>query len=313
MMAFRCLCASFLALLFLASTAVPVRSEIVDRIVAVVNGEIITLFELNQALKPILKKHDADGSGLPLESVAMLRRDLLERLIDSMLLGQEINRYDISVSAVEVENYIRTFKEQNNLNDGQLNKFLQLENMTRQEYEDNIRQDLLKHRLIGGMVQRKIVVTGDEVQEYYEKNKNLYQRQKQVRLELIVLPSNVDAASLRKDIAEGSISFAEAARKYSIGPGGEQGGDIGMLGWDDLGPVWREALEGVPVGEMTQPFFLEGKEAFLRLTSLEEGKLKALSEVESEIIDRLYGPKFEMQFTEYMQKLRKKAVIDVRL
>ena len=90
MMAFRYLCVSFLALLFLASTAVPARSEIVDRIVAVVNGEIITLFELNQALKPILKKNDVDGSGVPPETLEMLRKNLLEKLIDSMLLGQEI-------------------------------------------------------------------------------------------------------------------------------------------------------------------------------------------------------------------------------
>ena len=89
------------------------------------------------------------------------------------------------------------------MNDDQLNKFLQLENMTREEYEDKIRQDLLKHRLIGGMVQRKIVVTGEEVQAYYEKNKDQYQREKQVRLELIVLPPNVDAASMREDIAAG--------------------------------------------------------------------------------------------------------------
>jgi peptidyl-prolyl cis-trans isomerase SurA len=313
MKVFRCLCASFLAFLFIASTAVSVRSEIVDRIVAVVNGDIITLFELNQALKPVIKKHDVDGSGLSSEAVAMLRKDLLEKLIDSMLLGQEINRYDISVSTVEIENYVRSFKEQNNLNDDQLNKFLQLENMTKQEYEDKIRQDLLKHRLIGGMVQRKIVVTSEEVQDYYENNKDQYQRQKQVRLELIVLPPSVDAASLRRDITVERISFTEAARKHSIGPGAEQGGDIGLLGWDDLGPVWREALEGVPVGEMSQPFLLEGKEAFLRLTSLDEGELKPLSEVESDIMDRLYGPKFEAQFTEYMLKLRKKAVVDVRL
>jgi len=293
----------------------PARAaEVVDRIVAVVNGEIITLFDLNQRLRPVLEQFkgrqvtDADK-----KAILKFKGEVLRKLIDDILLEQEIKKFNLTASDVEVENQLQMFKEKNKLTEEQLAEHLKLESITRQEFLENIRKDILRQRLLGVMVRRKVVVTAEEVTRYYEEHKQEFAKDRTLRLSLILLPAGQSAASLRERIAKGEISFAEAADAYSQGPGKGQGGDIGSLEWKNLAREWRNALEGVPEGGMSQPFVINGHEALLSPRALDSGNVQGLAAIESDIREKIFAEKLEARFTEYMDGLRSKAVIENRL
>lgn len=297
------------------STASPARSaEVVDRIVAVVNGEIITLFDLNERLKPVLEQFKGRQlSDSDKQALLKFKQDLLDKLIDDILLEQEVKKFGITVSDVEIETQVQTFKENHKLNEEGFLEQLKLEKMTRQEFADTLRKDILRQRILGVMVRRKVVVTSEDVQRYYDEHKKDFAKDRTVHLGLILLASGESAAPLRERIAKNEISFAEAADAYSEGPGKGQGGDIGVLEWKNLAQEWRTALEGVAEGQVSQPFIINGREALLMPRAIDAGDTQKLSDIENEIRDKIYGEKIQERFDEYMKELRSKAVIENRL
>ena len=304
-----------LALFLVLSAAIPARAaEVVDRIVAVVNGEIITLFELNERLKPILDQFKGRQlSDSDKQAIVKFKKDLLQKLIDDILLAQEIKKFNVTATDVEVENQLQSFKDQHKLTEETLAEQLKLEGMTRAEFLDKIRKDILRQRLLGVMVRRKVVVTSEEVKRYYDEHKQDFAKDRTVRLALILLPAGQSAETLRDRIAKKEISFAEAADAYTEGPGKGQGGDIGTLEWKSLAAEWQKALEGVSPGEVSQPFVLSGREALLSPRSLDAGDEQGLAAVEQQIRDKLTSDKLSDRFSEYMDELRSKAVIENRL
>lgn len=95
------------------------------------------------------------------------------------------------------------------------------------------------------MVHSKVLVTDTEIQEEYEARRDDYLLGKMVELAIIMLPPDVAALEVKKRIEDEEMTFAEAAQKYSIGPGKDKGGVIGEVEWADLADDWRASIEGV--------------------------------------------------------------------
>ena len=155
-------------LLMGAVTTGAVAETIVDRIVAVANGEIITLFDLDERLKPMLARFEGKPMGeAEQRAVRELRGQVLDAMVDDILINQEAERLGVEVSDVEVENQIKQVRQQNGLTPEQFKDQLLLEGMTREMYARKLREDILKHRIIGFMVKRKVVITDEEIEAYY--------------------------------------------------------------------------------------------------------------------------------------------------
>lgn len=294
--------------------ACPLRAEVVDRVVAVVNGQAVTLFELNQHMRPLLDRFR--GRELTMEekaTIARMRSDLLQKIIDDMLITQEVEKLGLTATEAEVQNSVERFYKQNAMTAEDFDKQLLLEGMTREQFAETVRKDILKHRLLGFMVRRKVVVSDEEVKAYYEQHIESFQRDKEVALSVILLPLNEDADALRQRIEKGELTFADAADLYSRGPGAGQGGSLGRMAWNDLAQDWRESLEGVAPGGMTKPFDFRGFTALLRVDDMQAGETRPLEEVKEDIRDQLFAVQAEARFSEYMEKLRADAVIEKKL
>ena len=253
-------------------------AQIVDRIVAVVNGEIITLFELNQKLAPHLRAL----RGKPVteedaERVRVLRKNLLTKMVDELLLLDEAKRLGLQVADTEVENHIRQLKRRNNLTEDDLQRQLRLEKMTRQEYEQYIRDDMRRFQLLSAMVTRKVLVSDDEVVEYYDQNKGKYQQEREARLGLILLPQGQNPDELVERIRSGELTFAEAAKQFSQGPGSQEGGDLGWIKWAEIAEDWKASLDGVDQGGLGKPFQLGGRPAILSIHPGVESRRRQIS------------------------------------
>ena len=168
----RCVVMALLAGAFLLPQ-MTLAAEVVDRIVAVVNGKMITLSEVNQNLALVLEsaevKKAVDSDDL---DVKELRSKILQKMIDDLLLEQEAVKFNIEVADSELRVYLDDFKKQNRLTDEQLVAYLTKQGMTLDGYKDKVRKNMLRNRVVAVMVQRKVVVTEEEIEEYYQQHKN---------------------------------------------------------------------------------------------------------------------------------------------
>ncbi|MBG0776439.1 MAG: SurA N-terminal domain-containing protein [Desulfovibrionaceae bacterium] len=305
---------SLALVLALSLVAVPARAKVVDRIVATVNGEVITLFDLNQRMAPILTQmRQQKVPPQSEEAIKLLQGKVLDRMIDDILMVQEAEHYKITIADTEVDTYVNSIKERNQLTEESFAEYLKNQGQTVEEYKETIRRDILKHRIINYMVRRKVVITDEDIQRYYDEHKTDYMGQRTVTLSLIVLPPEEDTAKLLADLRSGTVAFEDAAQKHSIGPGAESGGSIGKLKWTSLAAEWKKALEGLKPGDVSEPFTLEGRQALLKLDDMDAGELKPVDQVREEIADKLREPLLDERYAEYMKKLKEKAVIDIRL
>jgi peptidyl-prolyl cis-trans isomerase SurA len=253
-------------LIFLFFIAARARAEVLDRIVGVVDKEIILLSELESQLQLY-----AIQSGTVISDEAVrdsLKRELLDRMIeDKVLLVQAERDTSINVSNKEVEDalndQIQRIRAQFPSEDAFLDQ-LQAEGLTlkslREQYRDEVRNQLMKDKLI----QKRLAlvrVSSGEVKRFYEANRDsLPEKPAGVRLAHILVGSQPGQATrdslyqyaslIRQKAVEGE-DFALLARTYSDDPSGAEGGDLGWFSRGEMVPEFEEAAFSLGVGQIS--------------------------------------------------------------
>ncbi len=305
--------AALLTAVFFAASAQ--ATQVINRIVAVVNGESITLTELDNHLTPYLAQMQDQGYSLMEQEAAVpeLRQRVLNNMINNILLLQEAERLGLEISVVEVENYINQFKSDNNLTEDMLQAQLAYEGLTRSEYEEQVQGSMLRNRLISFMVRRKVVVTAQEVEDYFLSHPEEFGSDQQISVSVLLVPDQDQIVDLRERILDGELSFADAARQYSQGPEAENGGDFGEFNFRELSDDWKEALAGLGQGDVSEPFFVNNMWGLLYVNGFSSQGDVNMSDVEDEIFDLLEREKMAELLDDYIEELRDKAIIDIRL
>lgn len=307
----------FVALLLLVSSVAPLRAaEVVDRIVALVNGKMVTLSDVNKSMKLFMQDSERSAilSGNP-KAIQELQKKILDRMIDDLLLSDKAKSFKLVVTDQEVASFIKDFKKENRITDDMLRQRLQQDQMTIKEYEEKIRVNIMRTRMLSLMVHRKVVVTDEEVQTYYNQHKNDLGQGGKTRISLIVFDAKQNPQDVRKKIESKELTFDAAAKKFSIGPNASSGGDLGEVDVKDLNEELRGAVANLKQGDVSQPFSLAGKPALAKLevSGGQAGEAKPLAEVKDQIKRTLEEPRLEAIFDEYMKKLRSEAVLDIRM
>ena len=287
-------------------------AKMVNCIVAVVNGEVITLHELKTEVQGGVPGLEGKGPENGQNSSAIQRR-VLEAMINDTLLKQEAERFEIDVSGAEIDAQIEQIKKENNLSQAEFKQAVRDQGMTLDEYRQAMREEIMKSRVLSNMVRQKVVVGEDEMREYFKEHEDKYRQPQKVHLRIIIHPDRNRLKQVRQSIVSGKLSFADAARSVSQGPGADQGGELGEFAWKDLKPEWRGILEQLQPGDVSQVFSLQGNYAILALEQFTDEQTQSFDTVKEEIRQQLYARKLEKRYSEYMQGLREKAVIDVRL
>ena len=292
-----------MAWLCLACTA---QAAQLNKIAAVVNGQVITMFDLQKAALPELGRARLNPNDpKQADKVNVVFRKVLDSMIMDILLEQEAKRLSITVSDSEIDQELTKMMKMRRLNRAQFEAELKKQGMSVDELRKSMKTNMLRQRVMGAEVGRRVVVTDDEIRAYYEKHKDTMYDRNGLHMGLIVYNPNVNARSIAAQIASGALSFEEAARKYSIAPNREKGGD-GILagglferkGSDDAHPTVQGHKAQVHL-------FRPGQSGPGRPMTFEEAR---------PVIDNiLRQPKAMERFDEYSQQLRSKAVIDIRL
>jgi len=311
--------------MLMIAAAIPVAGEVVDRIVAIVNDDVITLAELNTAFDPFLKKIEASLAGKDKERmIAEGRTTILNRMIDSKLIEQEAKKSGLTVKDDEVMGVIKDILKNRNMQMSELIQALNKDGLTFDSYKEELREQLMRQRLIRKEIRAKIVITDEEIGDYYRQHRDEYEGKEAVRLRQILIPVPALADDLlrqrSREVAEGALkringgeSFEAVAVQYAQGSAGAAGTDIGFVEKGSMLPeVEKTALTleiGAvsPVIETPQGFYI------IQVVDKRGAGLKPITEVRYEIRTKLEDEKAAKRFEQWIAELRAKSLVEVKL
>jgi peptidyl-prolyl cis-trans isomerase SurA len=298
-------------------------AKVVDRIVAYVNDDIITLSELNEKTNALLAVREQNPfiKGKD-QSVDQIRHDILENLINERLAAKEITRLKISVSDAEVDNAIAGLRQENHLSEEALEAQLRKEGKTLDDLRQQIREDIERAMLINREVRSKTVVTDEQVEAYYRSHPEEFQGKQRHRLQDIFLPLAPDASPRERSQAQAlaeqilgrlrlGADFAFMARRYSQGPGAEEGGDLGFFSEGDLDPVLERAIDGLGPGDISPVIVTDKGLHIIKVIEAQRTSPKALKEVRESIRRQLYQEEINRKYAKWLQSLRERSYVQI--
>jgi len=310
-----CLCGLVLAATLISPAA---QAEILDRIVATVNGEIITMKEINQRLVPVLKRSRVEDP----EKINEIRRKILERLIENKLVLQEGKHLGVRIKGTEVDDAIERIKQANRVNQEQFEAELIRRGSNIQTVREDLRVELIKSKLINREIRSRIVVSAEQIDAYYREQGDKRELKPKVHVRNIVLavpeeapPSVVAkkqawAEEILAEIKDG-LDFAEAAAKYSEGSNAKDGGDLGLVGWDEMDNRIKAALEKLEPGQTTPPVRTAmGIQLFYLVERLDQDE-EAVAKAKEKIRELLTRRMLKKKYIEWLEGLRSKALIKI--
>ena len=305
----------------------PARAEVIDKIIAVVNDEIITLYEFNTAFEPYRKNIENTYKGTDKEAVIKQSREaFLQRLIDNILIEQEAKKSGagIIVKDEEVMEVLQDILAKQKLSMQEFSKNLAQEGKSLDSAKKEIRGQMMRARLLRREVKAKILVSDEEIGEYYNKNRQEYEGKETVRIKqiLLLLPPNADktiiakvkneALQLHKRVKNGE-SFDLLALNYSQGPAAAQGGDVGFIGRGTIIPEVEAAAFSLPVGQVSEVIETNVGFHIIQVVDKKGAGLKPIAVVRQEIKTKIEDEKLDKNFDEWIASVRAKSHIEVKL
>jgi peptidyl-prolyl cis-trans isomerase SurA len=293
----------------------PGHAEIVDRIVAEVNNEVITMSELDQMAKMV--QSQAGVTPKSKEGKA-LKRQMLEALIDRKLAKAEAKKRGLTISDKDLNKAMEDFKRKNHLpDDAALNQALAKMGVPLKEFRQQMSDQLQQERLVFVATgAKKIEVPEAEVRRFYDAN--FRTGGNQVHLRVINIPFPPGATTAQKEEvqkkAESALKdyrlgtpLAEVQGKYSL-----TSQDMGFINQTDLNRQLAEILSKLRPGEVAP---IQNPDGFqlLILAGKRSGQARSFEEVAPKIRQLLVGKAREKEFMEWVKTLRKKAHIKIML
>jgi parvulin-like peptidyl-prolyl isomerase len=245
-------------------------------------------------------------------------------MIDNLLVEQEAKKTGIVVSDAEIEEAMRDVKAQHHLSEEDFLKLIAKEGMTPAQFKQDSKEHLMRIKLIGRDIRSKIVVTDNEIGDYYVRHRDEYEGKEAVRIRQIFLAVPADATSdsreklrseaenIHKQLVAGA-SFEELCAKFSQGPGAEEGGDIGFIEKGTILPEVESAAFGLQIGRISGVIASGVGFHIIQATDRRGAGIKPMQNVRAEIKKKIENEKLEKKLEEWMKELRKKYNVENRL
>jgi peptidyl-prolyl cis-trans isomerase SurA len=301
------------------------QGEVKERIVALVNNEVITLSELEETVKPLYDQvRQTSTPAEREEKLKKVREEVLDHLVDSKLLDQEIKKRKIEVPDRDVDGAIAEVLKSTNLSENDLKKVVAREGMTYSAYRQKIREELGKMRLVSREIKSKIVIEEETLRKAYQENLAKFTDPLEVKIQQIFFPlpqngSQEEAGVVRNEArsilerARKGEDFTELAKKYSRAPEASEGGVLGYFKHKELMPELEEVGFKLKVGEISDLVSSPMGFHILRVLERKGGEPRPFAEVQNKIRDEMIQAEAEKKYNEWMKDLKSKAYIQIKL
>jgi len=308
------------ALLVLPSLALVPRgasAEIIERVVAKVNGQIITLSDFQSRQIAAAQGARVD----PANVGAFLRQNnakILQDAIDEVLLLQKAEDAGIKAPPQWIDEAIDGIRKDNKITtDEQFQDALEREGLTLAELRQNIEHGVIRRAIMQRDIQPKIEASDSEIRAEYEKMKATeFTKPPTVNLQEILIKEDLGGEALAKEVvqrARADEDFATLAKTYSQAPSRSHGGDLGQLVQGEINPALEKVAFALPVGGVSDPMPVEGGYRVIKVTAKTSGSTTPYESAKDKVRERLMMTRFEAAYDAYIQDLRKTASVELRV
>ncbi len=323
-----------LFLIFICSTFLPqvsLAAHLVDRVVAVVNDDVITMSEVNEEGEGYFKKIKNQAPPSQVEdALSRAREEILGNLIDKKLIAQEAAKNGISVSPDELQAAMQRMLENNRITKETLLVQLEKTGMDFDSYLDNLRNQILQSKLVNYEIRSKIIITDNMILDYYDANytKHISGGGYYIMQMGFVWGKSGQQGSAPNQYADkmGAKKRAERvhalvsngqdfrilAQKFSDLPSASDGGDLGVFQEDEMAPYMRDAILKLEPGAISEIVETPSGYQFFKLLSSKDGQIvvqASFASVKEEIRNKLYDEQLKGQFSEWVKNIKKTAYI----
>jgi peptidyl-prolyl cis-trans isomerase SurA len=299
---------------------VETADDVLDRVIAVVNNDAITLGELQESILAY-RVENRDRSG---PSDEELTRDFLNKLIETRLQLQEADREKVTAEEFEVTEELNDrIKRFGIKSQEEFEKVIKQQGLTIESIKRRVRDEIRRAKIVRRKVSLRVTVTDQEIDEYLEANRqNLETGLGYHARHILVLPETPDdagweaararAEALRRDLL-GGADFAELAKSQSRDASARDGGDLGTLKRGELAQDIEAEILSLQPGQLSRPYRSALGYHVFRLESKETLEGEGLQRARQQIRDILFRQKAEVRMAAWLKEIKQRAIIEVRL
>jgi peptidyl-prolyl cis-trans isomerase SurA len=300
-------------------------ATIIDKIVAIVNGEIITLAELERYYSKPREGSKATGNREGKRAkIFESRRKALDRLIEEKLVDQQCKKLSIGVSARDLEAAIENVKKFNAITDEQLRNALMADGLSMEDYRQQLRKQIRRNKLVSRVVRKEVVVDDERLKRFYTEHIDRFKGPDQIRAShiLIMIPQGADdllVEALRhkgETISEKLRSgedFQELARLYSDDVSAKNGGDLGFFKRGELVPEFERTAVNLQPGQVSGLVRTKIGFHIIKVTQRKEGSVIPYEEVTEKVRNHYIKEESERLYEAWLKKVKAESFIEVKL
>ncbi len=300
-------------------------ATIVDKIVAIVNGEIITLTELDHYYSKLRNGSNAAGNpGKKRAKILESRRKVLDLLIEEKLVDQQCKKLSIRVSARDLDMALENVKKLNAITDEQLESALMAEGLSLEDYRQQLREQIRRAKLVSRVVRKKVILDEESLKEFYSEHIERFKEPDQIRAShiLIVIPREADdllveayrhkGKTILEKLRRGE-DFQGLARVYSDDASAKNGGDLGFFKRGELLPEFELAAFSLQPGQVSGLVRTRIGFHIIKVTERKEGSIIPYEEVTEKVKDQYIKEESERLYEVWLKKVKAESFIEVKL
>ncbi|MGD0309699.1 MAG: peptidyl-prolyl cis-trans isomerase [Acidobacteriota bacterium] len=300
------------------ASAQTVPAKVVDRIVAQVNDDIITLSDVTHELLGVREQLATKYTGDQLEQeMKRAEKAALETLVRDKLFLQKANELGIGTGMdVRVSTYVEAQRKDHNIKDlDEFELILEKQGTTMTAYREDVRKGMIVQDLVGYFVDSRITLLAEEVERFYKDHLKDFSTAEEVTLSEIIIPATGDgsqgqalASGYRDRLMQGE-SFPALASQVSKGPTASKGGSIGTYQISQLSQQITAAIANVKEGDVSAVTKLPEGYAIFRVDSRKPPVVRPFEEVRNYIKEYLFNLKRQPELDKFVTQLKEDAYI----
>ncbi|MCK9603834.1 MAG: peptidyl-prolyl cis-trans isomerase [Candidatus Omnitrophica bacterium] len=289
-----------------------------EKVVAIVNNDIITQKDLNDFLNFARVQLSAESKGKNLEDKAQeMKLNLLDRLIEDRLILQDAKRtledaskkkdmYTVSRLDIDPERIkMRIGEIRKKFNsEADYQRSLKLQGLVQADLETRMREQLLMYNIIDLKIKSKIMITPAEITDFYEKHKDEFVRPEEREFESLVIEDEDMAKKMYSDLKRGR-SFNEMVQQYSM-----QANSLTATKGELMKEV-EDIVFGLSPDEVSKPLKIENAFSIFRLVKIIPPSKQSLEEVQDTIQNYLFEKEMQETLTKWLNELKAQSYIKI--
>ncbi len=310
----------------LALVALPAWAELVDRVAATVNNDIVTLSEVEARAAPELQRLRAEPDNAKRGTMrAEILRRALDVIIGEKLLEEQVKDLNLEVSESEIDLAIDDVKRQNNLEGAQFEALLAQEGYSLASYRSFMKKHLARMKLVNLKVRQKVKIADEDLKAEYAKQAHdegldaeVHARHILVQVAPTATAEQIEAArvkalGLAAEARKPGVDFAALAKAKSEGPSAADGGDLGFFRRGVMVAEFEKAAFALPVGGVSEPVRTKFGWHVLKVEGRRAVAPKPFDEVKDQLREKMLRGQLEKYTEQYVQELRAAAAVDVKI